>query len=51
MSARHEPPGGSRELGTLETDQYLLIMQQQAQSSSTSTDLTTLAEQANGLLA
>ena len=33
------------------TDQYLLIMQQQAKSSTSSTDLTTLAEQASGLLA
>ncbi len=33
------------------TDQYLLTMQQQSKSSSGSTDLTTLAEQASGLLA
>jgi Protein of unknown function (DUF1217) len=33
------------------TDQYLLIMQQQAKSSTSATDLTTLAEQAQGLLA
>jgi hypothetical protein len=35
------------------TDQYLLIMQQQAQSSASGsgTDLTTLAEQASGLMA
>jgi len=32
------------------TDQYLLTMQQQSKSSSSSTDLTTLAEQASGLL-
>jgi hypothetical protein len=33
------------------TDQYLLTMQQQSKSSSGGTDLTTLAEQASGLLA
>lgn len=32
------------------TDQYLLIMQQQSQSTTSGTDLTTLAEQAQGLV-